>query len=853
MLARRPVWSRLCEHLCLAACLCGVLVAGCRREKAASPTRLLPTPPHAASTLIVSVSPTPVPDATTTPTPTMTPTLRPSATLKAQPTATRSPSPTHTPPLAQRYQAVQRVADDGDYAEAIALWEDARRITANPPAGLRVTMAQAYLAERRPADGIALLVNVVTSTGTTLESTTALGLLANAYRDLGEWQAQIGALERCLEREPEAGAALRWRLAKAYEGLGAHAEAAQQLEAIDLSALTAAQVAEILEELATVRRKQKDYAAALSAYERILAFAARAEYRATIQLREAETQREAGSTEKAKQICQALLAQYPESSVAYAALRLADELGPVAITDLQRAEILIRAGQYALSVQALQRHLQTRDDELGRAHYRMGFAYERAKDMASAFTHYDVVIEQYPQDASVGDAWMAKARAAAAMGGDATGIYHEFARLYPTHARAPEALWLAAVALERADDWARAGEYYHRLATEYPTDRRAQEAVFREGLSYYAQRKWSQARTTWQGVQQANPAGDERARQLVWLGLASAAAGDAQGAKANWKEAANASALGYYGQRARDLLAEREPVFKGKYTLALPREVDGDESYLEIARWVEGWSPSAAIVASTEGTSAVRPTIDPQQTLANVNGRSAARRAAALSRLGWQDEAQASLRDLRDQVWGDARGLAATILIAQELELPAVVNACAERLLTLGGSAKAPAPLVLQRLAYPLTFSQYVLAETKGQPIDPLLFLALMRQESRFDARAVSYAGARGLAQVMPDTGKWIASRLGLSDYRDDWLFRPAISVRFGVYYLEQTLQDYGGDWVAALVAYNAGPGALQSWSGGHINDHDLFVETVPISQTQSYIKRIYEQYRLYEAIYRAR
>ncbi len=108
-----------------------------------------------------------------------------------------------------------------------------------------------------------------------------------------------------------------------------------------------------------------------------------------------------------------------------------------------------------------------------------------------------------------------------------------------------------------------------------------------------------------------------------------------------------------------------------------------------------------------------------------------------------------------------------------------------------------------------------------------------------------------GLTQVMPATGGDIAARLNDAVYTTDQLLRPSVGVRYGVYYLGKMLDSYERDWIAALVAYNAGPGNLKRWTGGQpIADHDLFYETIPITQTQDYVRMIYQQYRIYEYIY---
>ncbi len=87
----------------------------------------------------------------------------------------------------------------------------------------------------------------------------------------------------------------------------------------------------------------------------------------------------------------------------------------------------------------------------------------------------------------------------------------------------------------------------------------------------------------------------------------------------------------------------------------------------------------------------------------------------------------------------------------------------------------------------------------------PLLLLALVRQESSFNADAVSSAGARGLTQVMPATGAAVAASLGI-DWRPESLFEPETSLRFGAGYLAAQLERFDGNVLAALAAYNGRP-----------------------------------------------
>lgn len=108
--------------------------------------------------------------------------------------------------------------------------------------------------------------------------------------------------------------------------------------------------------------------------------------------------------------------------------------------------------------------------------------------------------------------------------------------------------------------------------------------------------------------------------------------------------------------------------------------------------------------------------------------------------------------------------------------------------------------------------------------IDPALFRALVAQESGFNPRAVSSAGAMGLSQLMPKT----AASLGVTDP-----FDVEQNLRGGAQYLAQMLRQFGGDTRLALAAYNAGPGAVRRAGG-----------IPPIAETQNYVKRVMERWQ---------
>jgi soluble lytic murein transglycosylase len=152
---------------------------------------------------------------------------------------------------------------------------------------------------------------------------------------------------------------------------------------------------------------------------------------------------------------------------------------------------------------------------------------------------------------------------------------------------------------------------------------------------------------------------------------------------------------------------------------------------------------------------------------------------------------------------------------------------------------------------YPLIYADLLSAEAQAYGLDPLLLAALVRQESLFEPMAESYAGARGLGQVMPATGEGIARSLNIDEFDLADLYRPSVGIRFGAFYLSVQMGRFDDQILVALAAYNGGPGNTLRWLEGTEDDLDLFVEVITASQSRLYLQRVYEQYITYELLYR--
>ncbi len=122
--------------------------------------------------------------------------------------------------------------------------------------------------------------------------------------------------------------------------------------------------------------------------------------------------------------------------------------------------------------------------------------------------------------------------------------------------------------------------------------------------------------------------------------------------------------------------------------------------------------------------------------------------------------------------------------------------------------------------------------------------LAFTREESKFQANAVSPVGARGLMQIMPST----ANHLAGTSVTNSQLSDPSFNMNLGQLFLEQQLDDMSGNIIGIAAAYNAGPGSITRWMGTKPNsDALLFIESMPVQATRTYVKAVLTYYWMYD------
>jgi soluble lytic murein transglycosylase len=163
------------------------------------------------------------------------------------------------------------------------------------------------------------------------------------------------------------------------------------------------------------------------------------------------------------------------------------------------------------------------------------------------------------------------------------------------------------------------------------------------------------------------------------------------------------------------------------------------------------------------------------------------------------------------------------------------------------GEAGDRLPAEVWRILFPLRYDAELRLAADQEGVDPALVAALILQESSFDPGALSRAGARGLMQVMPATGRKIARAKGRRFARAA-LHDPETSLDFGTHYLRQMSDRFSGAVEKVLAAYNAGPHRVDAWTAlrGELPPEE-FIESIPFSETRGYVTIVLanrEQYR---------
>jgi len=520
-------------------------------------------------------------------------------------------------------------------------------------------------------------------------------------------------------------------------------------------------------------------------------------------------------------------AELVEAYVRHPAHPEADEL--LSLEDLSVPERLIRAERLAAAGEHLQAATELEQEPEGLAReVRARWLHQRGMGLFRARGHYARAADVLAEAARLGgsnaehDAFhAARALSRADRDEDAVHAYDAFRRRYASSRRAAEAEFLAGW-LSLRHGFGDGSARLRRLS-----ERRRAPAVWRTKAAWlvafadFDQGRYSQAAQGFTALRDTESRGMKAGRAWYWSARAEYARGRHRAAYQAWRRAIEIEPLQWYGLLSAARLRSHEQELptpfgasEGEVLARSALEHGGEETLTsrsapftgEPAFWHRwGFDAEAATILRGEFGS-------------QVSGRALAEAVQRLTQVG--DTNRAFILALRR-----ARGLLR--------EAPRASNGWA------------------WNAALPMPWYDQISEAGSRFDVTPSYLYGLMRQESAFAPAVESYAGARGLLQLMPETAARVASRVGV-EITDDMLFLPSANILLGAAYCGELLREFSGVEALAIGAYNAGSHRIRAWlrSSGQA-DLDRFVEEIPINQTRNYVRRVsthQARYRFFES-----
>ena len=431
-------------------------------------------------------------------------------------------------------------------------------------------------------------------------------------------------------------------------------------------------------------------------------------------------------------------------------------------------------------------------DLAGAAWYQLGILRLGSRSGVSALQQ----AVRFPSERDQSLFWLGVAWLRIGRSDEASAAWSQLRQAYPDSPWNARAVFTQGRLAEARGSWEAADRLYAQVIDRYPQSPRADDARWRRAWSRLQRGSSAEADALFLRYATASPDSPRAAAHLYW---ASRTGGHAQRAPGPLlRQVAERYPLTFYGQRARARLA-LPPITP--VPARERRDLDAD-------RFEPAYAELAALGFDEE----------------------------ALDEISSQlvDDAPAAIRQAAAELYAQAGDTAESI-------------SAVEPLVDEGLYGGRELDGTLWRLAYPRAFWPLVTREADRSGVDPLLVLAVMREESRFDPRAVSPAEAVGLMQLLPSTARGVLGRR----IEPAALTEPAINIRAGTAYLGGLLRSFQGTVPLAVGAYNAGPGGVRRHAALARSDLDRFVEELPYAETRAYVQRVMQTYGIYRWLYR--
>ena len=522
--------------------------------------------------------------------------------------------------------------------------------------------------------------------------------------------------------------------------------------------------------------------------------------------------------------------QTPEAETALKRLSALETVKEVLLTlreHTDRIQGLFEDVRYEEVIQEIQK-LQKENNLLpGRFYFFMAQAYGGLRDRKNANEILQQFLKTYPHHAKVQNAKFDIGRNLWNLGKPMQGAkyFKEVTQDAPSSELAVKAQFFLGKIYEEQKNFPEALKNYGAAFEKYPNEDYAQWAGWRLGWVHYLDGKFEQAFNKFQEAANRFPDKSFIEYNLYWSAKSAEKMDKKNVARDLYAKVAELYPYTFHGIRAKDkLLALDVKIVKDVKPDIVPEIQMPEEENLQLGR--------------------------PLSTREEFHHK----RANELAQLGLRQEARNEIGELQKTVRKNLTG----VLWLSQLYHQAQGYAESLRLLHLYKDfTTKPKEKDLSakfwKHFFPLAYEEAVLGYAKSREVDPFFVNGIIRQESLFDSQALSPAGARGLMQIMPATGKKLYPNTKFKKpFETDALFDPDLNIRLGVKYVSQLNKRFNRNGMHILISYNAGPHVLKKWLKRfeHVSDQDVFIESIPYPETRRYVKHVLRNMGIYKALY---
>jgi soluble lytic murein transglycosylase len=390
----------------------------------------------------------------------------------------------------------------------------------------------------------------------------------------------------------------------------------------------------------------------------------------------------------------------------------------------------------------------------------------------------------------------------------ALAVLDRVVRESPKSSEAADALQMKAEILEAANRHSEAEKTYAKLAADYPDEDEAAGAQWRLGWLAWFRGQNAEAVARWSRLQAGRGGSALREAATYWHGRALERKGDREQAARQFALLVKEVPRSYYGLLAAKR-APGVPAGTGAAVFAFPADpleaLQGDERFL---------------------------------------------RAAALRAVGLSEFADEELDELTRRSVGEPRRLYALSAAYVAEERYHMALRILRRSFLGAARAGGASPHEFWQMLYPLGWREGLTAAAERSSVDPFLIAAVVREESSYHPQARSRVGARGLMQLMPDTGREVARSRQIPFPDVEVLDQPLVNLELGSIFYAGLLREFR-DPRLATAAYNAGPTRVREWwANRRTDDLDVWVEQIPFNETRAFVKRVMLSWQEYQRVY---